>query len=88
VHGLRGGERGDHLVDQLALLPWFPRLVQEHLQLRCDVSESGGRAERDPVCPFKVNQCRRRLLADLGAVAAPRLVLGDQQLRRELLDVT
>jgi hypothetical protein len=66
-------------------LPERPRLVDELLQLCGDVSETGRRSEGDAVCPVEVVERGHGCLRDLRAMAAPVLVLRDQELRCELL---
>ena len=83
----RGGEGGRHLVGELALLPQPSRLVHELLQLCRHVAEPRRSAEGDCVRPLQVLETRDRLVLDLRAMPAPVLVLGDDQLRGELLHV-
>src|SRR6185437_463055 len=87
VNCVRRGEGGADLVRKLSGLPERPRLVDELLQLCGDVSETGRRSEGDAVRPVEVVQGGNRRLRDLRAMAAPVLVLRDQELRCELLYV-
>jgi hypothetical protein len=87
VRSLRRGERRRDFVGELAFLPEAAGLVDELLQLGCDIAETGRRSERDAVGPLEVVQRRDRLVGDDRAVSAPVLVLRDEELRGELLDV-
>ena len=75
VAGLRGGERGRDLIDQLPLLPELTGEVEEYLQLCGDVPESRRRAEsrtRRPIRDPRI--CATGPSSTSGAVAAPVLV--------------
>jgi hypothetical protein len=75
------------LSTSLPLLPEFSGKVEEQLRLRRDVAEPGRRPKGDAVGPLDVLEPRIRLMLDLGAVPAPVLLRGDEQLLVQLRDV-
>jgi hypothetical protein len=87
VLGLGRSEGRRNLFGEHAPLPELAGEVEEHLQLTGDVPEPGRRSQGDAVRPFEILQRCVRLAFQLGAVAAPVLLEGDQHLRRQLRDV-
>jgi hypothetical protein len=57
-------------IGELAFLPQPTGLIDELVELRCNVPEASGSAEGDAVGPLEIIERRYRLILDLRAVPA------------------
>lgn len=82
---LGAGEPADHLVRELALEPQTTRRIEELLELRRDVPETGRRPEDICVGPFEILQRSLRHILGLERVVVPTLIALYSLLRRQLM---